>query len=552
MTPEQLADAVRAAATAAFNDRGMDVGLLAGAVSVERPRDRAHGDYASTIALQLARHTRVPSRELAHAIADRLAVHPAIASVDVAGPGFLNVRLRSAAAGSVAGVVVAQGGRYGTGNGLAGRRVNLEFVSANPTGPVHIGSVRWAAVGDALARLLRSQGAAVTTEYYFNDAGAQIDRFASSLLAAARHEPVPDDGYQGDYIDEIAQTLVHDNPGVLAEPDAQALEVFSARGVALMFDRIKSSLASFGVRFEVYFAERDLHDNGELTAALDALRQSGHVYQADGATWIRTTAFGDDKDRVYIRGNGEFTYFAADCAYYLNKRRRGFDKILIVLGADHHGYVGRMRAISAAFGDDPGQTLEILIGQLVNLVRDGQPVRMSKRAGTLATIDDIVAAIGPDATRYALARYSLDAPIDLDLDLWARRSNDNPVYYVQYAHARIASVDRKAVAAGYDRGSGYDASVLSHPRENDLLMALAGYPGVVAAAAELRQPHRVARYLEDLAASYHRFHDTCRVLPRDGGPLDELSRARLWLADATRIVLANGLALLGVSAPDRL
>ena len=430
--------------------------------------------------------------------------------------------------------------------------MNLEFVSANPTGPLHIGGVRWAAVGDALARLLRAEGAGVTTEYYFNDAGAQIDRFASSLLAAARHEPPPDDGYAGEYISEIAGALVKQHPEVLGLPRQQALETFRSGGVALMLDEISASLAGFGVRFDVYFNEKDLHERGELDMALAQLRQSGHVYQADGATWVRTTDFGDDKDRVYVRSNGEFTYFAADCAYYLDKRGRGFDKLVIILGADHHGYIGRMRAVAACFGDDPGQTLEILIGQLVSLLRDGQPLRMSKRAGTVVTINDLVDAIGVDAARYALARYSLDATIDLDLDLWTRRSNDNPVYYVQYAHARISSLLRNAARAGITRGDRYDPSLLTDDRENDLLKALAEFPAVVAAAAELRQPHRVPRYLEDLSGTYHRFYDACRVLPRDDGPLDETGRARLWLAEAARIVLANGLGLLGVTAPDRL
>jgi arginyl-tRNA synthetase len=526
--------------------------VLPATVSVQRPRNPDHGDYASTVALQVAPRAGLPVHELAQAVAARLTSDPAIRSVEVAGPGFLNIRLSSAAVGTIAGLVVEQGKGYGHGPALSGQRLNLEFVSSNPTGPVHLGGVRWAAVGDALARLLRAQGAAVTTEYYFNDAGAQIDRFTASLLAAARHEPPPEDGYLGEYVDEIAATVVRDHPGVLGTSDAGARETFRSEGIALMLGEIKASLADFGVHFHVYFSENELHGGGELEAVLGELRASGHVYEADGATWVRTSDYGDDKDRVFIRGNGEFTYFAADCAYYRNKRNRGFGKILIILGADHHGYVGRMRAIAACLGDDPDQTLEILIGQMVNLVRDGQPVRMSKRAGTITTIDDIVGAIGTDATRFALARYSLDSAIDIDLDLWTRRSNDNPVYYVQYAHARIASLDRKAAKAGLNRGVSYDASLLSHPRENDLLKTLADFPAVVAAAAELRQPHRVARYLEDLAGTYHRFHDACRILPRDKEPFDDVGRARLWLADATRIVLVNGLGLLGLSAPERL
>jgi len=552
VNPAQLAEAVRSAAVAALADRHVDSSVLPATVSLERPRIANHGDYASSLALQVASKAGVPSRELAQAIADKLTGNSAIRSVEIAGPGFLNIRLHAAAAGAIVGLIIREGKAYGRGNGLAGQDVNLEFVSANPTGPVHLGSVRWAAVGDALARLLRAQGAQVTAEYYFNDAGAQIDRFADSLLAAARHQPAPDDGYMGDYVNEIADTVVKSHPGVLGLPGTEAARIFRSAGVALMFDEIKTSLAKFGVHFDVYFAEKDLHERGELGSALEKLRQSGHVYEADGATWVRTTRFGDDKDRVFIRANGEFTYFAADCAYYLDKRARGFNKIIVVLGADHHGYIGRMRAVAECFGDDPDQTLEILIGQLVNLLQGGKPVRMSKRAGTIVAISDIVGAIGVDATRYALARYSLDSPIDLDLDIWTRHSNDNPVYYVQYAHARIASLDRKAAEAGIIRGSRYDAGLLSHARENDLLKSLAAFPGVAFAAAELRQPHRVARYLEELSATYHRFHDECRILPRGDGPIDDLGRARLWLADATRTVLANGLELLGVSAPERL
>ena len=541
-----------AAAVAVLSDRGLDRSVLPAVAGVERPRNPGHGDYASNLALQVARKAGLAPRVMAQAIADKLTSDPAIQSVEIAGPGFLNIRLVPAAAGTVAGAVVEQGEGYGHGRHLAGQRLNLEFVSANPTGPIHIGGVRWAAVGDALTRLLRAQGATVGTEYYFNDAGAQIDRFADSLLAAARNQAPPEDGYVGEYIGEIAGSVLTKHPDVLGRPDSAAHDVFRSEGVALMFHEIKTSLADFGVHVDVYFAEQELHDRDELSSALARLRQSGHVYEAEGATWVRTTDSGDDKDRVYLRANGDFTYFAADCAYYLDKRRRGFGKIIIILGADHHGYVGRLRAIAGCFGDDPDQTLEVLIGQLVNLVRDGQPLRMSKRAGTVVTIDDIVGAIGVDAARYALARYSLDSPIDLDLDLWTRHSNDNPVYYVQYAHARIVSLLRAAAELGITRGGTYDPGLLSHVRENDLLKALAEFPSVVTSAAELRQPHRVARYLEDLASVYHKFYDTCRVLPRDGQSMNDLGQARLWLADAARIVFANGLGLLGVTAPDQL
>jgi arginyl-tRNA synthetase len=551
VTPDQLAALVQTAAADVLTGCGLTATSLPLA-KVERPRHPEHGDYASTIALAAAKAAGLPPRELAAAIAVRVRADPAVSDVEIAGPGFLNIRLTAAATGAIADVIVGQGRAYGRAGTLSGQRVNLEFVSANPTGPVHIGGARWAAVGDALARLLRAQGADVTSEYYFNDAGAQIDRFAESLLAAARNEPVPADGYAGQYISEIAQTVLARHPDLREAPGPQALGAFRAEGVALMFDEIKTSLADFGVHFDGYFAEQDLHDRGDLDAALSRLEAADQVYQADGATWVRTSDFGDDKDRVYRRGNGSLTYFAADCAYYLDKRTRGFDQVVIILGADHHGYVGRMRAVAACFGDDPDQTLEILIGQLVNLVRNGEPVRMSKRAGTVVTIDDLNEAIGVDAARYALARYSLDSPIDLDLDLWTKRSTDNPVYYVQYAHARIASLLRNAAERGYGRGASYDPALLSADRENDLLKALADFPAVVASAAELRQPHRVARYTEDLAGTYHRFHDSCRVLPRDGEEFDDLGAARLWLAEAAKIVLASGLGLLGVNAPDRL
>ncbi|AEB47013.1 MULTISPECIES: arginine--tRNA ligase [Micromonospora] len=554
MTPAELAEAVLAAAHAVFADRGLDRSALPEQTTVERPRNPDHGDYASTLALQLSKKVGVPPRELAGDLAAKLGSTPGIKSVEIAGPGFLNIRLDAAAAGQLARTIVTAGEEYGRGDVLAGLKINLEFVSANPTGPVHIGGVRWAAVGDALSRLLRAAGADVGTEYYFNDAGSQIDRFARSLLAAAKGEPAPEDGYGGAYIAEIANEVTARRPEVLSLDEDAAQEVFRVEGVELMFAEIKSSLRDFGVEFDTYFNEKDLHDRGELEHALNRLREQGHIFEADGATWLRTTDFGDDKDRVLRKSNGEWTYFAADCAYYLDKRERGFDRVVIMLGADHHGYIGRMKAMSACFGDDPAQNLEILIGQLVNLVRDGAPVRMSKRAGTVITLEDLVDAIGVDASRYALARYSSDSPIDIDIELWTRATRDNPVYYVQYVAARTASVGRNAAEVGLTRGDvdAFRPELLDHDKENELLKALAEFPAVVAAAAELREPHRVARYLEDLAGAYHRFYDNCRILPRGDEEVTDLHRARLWLNDATRVVIANGLRLLGVSAPERM
>jgi arginyl-tRNA synthetase len=553
VTPEQLSDVVRSAVAAAV-ERGTLAVAVPDEVVIERPRNPQHGDYATNVALRLAKTAGRPPREVAEVLADALRSHEGIAAVDVAGPGFLNITLAKDALGQIAVRAVTAGKAYGRTETLTGQKLNLEFVSANPTGPVHIGGTRWAAVGDALGRLLQASGAEVTREYYLNDAGAQIDRFARSLYAAAHGRPAPEDGYAGSYIGEIADQVVAAEPGLLDRPEEEQVAVFRARGVELMVAEIRSSLAALGVHFDVFFSETTLHESGALEKAVALLREQGHVYDADGAVWLRTTDFGDDKDRVLVKADGEPTYFAADCAYYLDKRARGFDKVVIMLGADHSGYVGRYKALVAATGDDPDQNLEILIGQLVNLLREGEPVRMSKRAGTVVLLDDLVEAVGVDAARYALARASVDQQIDLDIDLWTRRTNDNPVFYVQYAHARISSLLRGAQELGLALGEAgdVDPALLEHPREGDLLRAIGEFPRVVASAAELRAPHRVARYLEELAGTYHRFYDSCRVLPRGDEEATPVTTARLWLCAATATVLRNGLAVLGVSAPERM
>jgi arginyl-tRNA synthetase len=550
VTPTELSASIRACVAAAVAAGELDVAVPE-TVVVERPKNKEHGDYATNVALQLAKAAGRPPRDVAAVLADRLRAVPGVTTVDIAGPGFLNITLDAAAQGELARTIVQAGPQYGTSDTLAGHNVNLEFVSANPTGPIHIGGTRWAAVGDSLGRVLEASGARVTREYYFNDHGAQIDRFARSLLARAKGEAPPDDGYGGDYITDIAKAVLATVPNALELPDNEAQEVFRREGVELMFAEIKRSLHDFGVDFDVYFHENDLHESGAVEHAIERLRQLGHIYEKDAATWLRTTEFGDDKDRVVIKSDGEPAYIAGDLAYYLNKRERGFDQVVIMLGADHHGYVGRMMAMCACFGDKPHENLEILIGQLVNLVKDGEPVRMSKRAGTVVTLEDLVDAVGVDAARYALARSSTDSMLDIDLDLLTRRTNDNPVFYVQYAHARIASVLRNAAELGVDRGE-LDPSLLTHERESDLLGALGEFPRIVASAAELREPHRVARYLEELAGVYHRFYDACRVLPQGDDEVTDLNRARLWLCEATRVVLANGLHLLGVSAPERM
>ena len=553
MTPEQLQDVVRTAVSGAV-DRGVLAVEVPDEVVVERPKNREHGDYATNIALRLAKAAGRPPREVAELLAGELRGLDGIARVDVAGPGFLNITLAQGALGQIAVNAVIAGEAYGRTDVLAGQRLNLEFVSANPTGPVHIGGTRWAAVGDALGRLLEANGADVTREYYLNDAGAQIDRFARSLQAVANGEDVPEDGYAGSYIGDIAGQVLAAEPGLLDRPADEQLRVFRERGVELMVAEIRSSLDALGVHFDVFFSETSLHETGALEKAVARLREEGHVYDADGAVWLRTTDFGDDKDRVLVKADGEPTYFAADCAYYLDKRARGFDKVVIMLGADHSGYVGRYKALVAAAGDDPATHLEILIGQLVNLLRNGEPVRMSKRAGTVVNMEDLVEAIGVDASRYALARASVDQQIDIDVELWSRKTNDNPVFYVQYAHARISSVLRNAADLGLALGDAGDVDVtlLAHERESDLLRAIGEFPRVLTSAAELRAPHRVARYLEELAGTYHRFYDSCRVLPRGDEEATPLTTVRLWLCAATAQVLRNGLDVLGVSAPERM
>ena len=547
MTPALLADLVRASASEVLARRGLDAAALPDDVGIERPRNPEHGDYATNVALRTAKKAGVPPRDLATWLAEELAGKDGIASAEIAGPGFINLRLAADAQGGIVADVLAGGASYGHGDDYAGRNVNLEFVSANPTGPLHLGGTRWAAVGDALGRVLAARGAKVVREYYFNDAGGQIDRFVRSLVAAALGEPAPDDGYGGAYIGEIAARVVAAEPDALSSPHRE--EIFRRVGVGMMFDEIKAALHAFGTDFDVWFHEQSLHDSGAVTAAVERLKASEKLYFNDGAWWLASSAYGDDKDRPVIKSDGNPAYIAGDIAYFLDKRARGFDLCIYMLGADHHGYISRLKAAAAALGDDPA-VVEVLIGQMVNLVQDGGPVRMSKRAGTVVTMEDLVDAVGVDAARYSLIRSSVDSTLDVDIDLLRRRSNDNPVFYVQYAHARLASLARNAADLGVTPGTEY--GLLEHPREGDLIRTLGEFPTVVASAAELREPHRVARYLEALASAYHKFYDACRVLPMGEEDTTELHRARLALCDAARQVLANGLGMLGVSAPERM
>jgi len=550
VTPADLAELLKTTAAAVLAEHGLDAAALPATVTVERPRNPEHGDYATNLALQLAKKVGKNPRDLAGWLATALAATAGIAAADVAGPGFVNLRIETSAQAVVVDDVLGAGEAYGGSTDLAGTKINLEFVSANPTGPIHIGGTRWAAVGDALGRLLSTQGAEVVREYYFNDHGAQIDRFARSLVAAAKGEPAPEDGYAGDYIADIAAQVVAKVPDVLGQPDDERQETFRAIGVDLMFTHIKKSLHDFGTDFDVYTHEDSMHTSGRVEQAIAKLRETGSIYEKDGATWLRTTEFGDDKDRVVIKSDGNAAYVAGDLAYFLDKRQRGFDLCIYMLGADHHGYIARLKAAAAALGDDPN-TVEVLIGQMVNLVRDGQPVRMSKRAGTVITLDDLVDAIGVDAARYVLIRSSVDSPIDIDLALWSSATTENPVYYVQYAHARLSALARSAAELGIAADTGH-LDLLVHDREGTLMRSLGDFQRVLKTAASLREPHRVCRYLEDLAGDYHRFYDSCRVLPQGDEQPSELNAARLALCSATRQVIANGLAILGVSAPERM
>ncbi|MBP1325670.1 arginyl-tRNA synthetase [Leucobacter exalbidus] len=556
MTPQELATALARILTEIVAARGLDLVVTEQDTPVERPKNREHGDWASNAAMKFAKRMGVNPRELAQEITAKAAEIEGVAKAEIAGPGFINITLDAASAGETARRVVEQGANYGRTETLKGQNINLEYVSANPTGPLHMGHTRWAALGDSTARVLRAAGATVTSEYYINDAGSQMDKFGRSVLAAALGEEAPEDAYPGEYIQALGAQIKAQLPGLaeLAESDrAAAIIEAQELGYQLQLAEIKSSLERFNVHFDVFFSERTLHAKGEngepspIESAVERLREQGHVYEDGGATWVRTSAFGDDKDRVFTRGNGIYTYFAADAAYYLSKKDRGFGEKIYLLGADHHGYIGRLSAIAGAAGDNIDTDITVLIGQLVNL----NGAKLSKRAGNIIELDDLLEWLGSDALRYSLARFPADSPLALDGEKVRSRTNDNPVFYVQYAHARTCAVDRNAEAAGIDR-SAFVPELLTHASETELLGKLQEYPGIIAGAAELREPHRVARFLEELAAAYHRWYDACRVLPLGDEPIGDLHRTRLWLNDAAGQVLRNGLDLIGVSAPERL
>lgn len=561
MTPDELAKEIRAC-LASLVDAGklqMREGDLPLTVVVERPKNPEHGDWSTNVALQIAKKAGLPPREAAALISAEIAEFSGVDGVDIAGPGFINIKLSAASQGELAREIVSLGSRYGRGISLAGQKINVEFISANPTGPLHLGHTRWAAVGDAIARVLEAVGANCDREFYVNDRGVQMDLFGASVQAAALGQPIPENGYHGQYIPVLAQEIVAAHPGLLTMTGEEQRVAFREAAYQAQLAQQKQVLDDFNTHFNTWASERELHESGAVARGFTKLRAAGHVADIDGAVWLKTTDFDDDKDRVLVKSDGELTYFASDTAYYVDKRARGYDRCIYLLGADHHGYVNRLRAVAACAGDDPNENIEVLIGQLVKMMKGGQEVRLSKRAGNLITLEDLVDEVGVDAARYTLIRFPVDSPLVLDLDLLISRTNDNPVFYVQYAHARIASVIRNAAELGlvsadsnsWD-GATFNPSELTNEREGQLLGLLADYPRVVQAAAELREPHRIARYLEEVATGYHSFYAACRVLPQGDEEATDLTIARLWLCAAARQVLANGLDLLGVSAPERM
>ena len=527
-------------------------------LTLDRPKNRDHGDYATSIALALSKSANLQPGVIAKVIVktltdNKLLTTAGISKVDIAGPGFINITLESASQGVVVTEILTAGKKFGTSNILAGKKINLEFVSANPTGPLHLGHTRWAAVGDSLGRVLAAAGAQVSREFYVNDRGNQMDLFGASLRAAALGKARPEDGYHGEYIEDLAKEIVKSNLQITQLAESESISAFTQAGYKLQLEQQRKVLDNFGTHFDTWFSERSLYEDNFFNHSLDKLKKEGHVFEQEGAIWLRTTDFGDDKDRVMIKSDGTFAYFASDSAYYVSKRERGFNLCIYMLGADHHGYVGRIKALAACAGDDPEKDVEVLIGQMVKIIEDGAELKLSKRAGTIITLEELVEKVGTDAARYTLIRFPTDTPMVMDVDLLRKNTNENPVYYVQYAHARICAVLRNAKELGINYGlKFYSPELLTHERERELVGLLAQYPKVLSSAAQLRQPHRVARYIEELASQYHRFYNDCRVLPLGDEKVSDLNSARATLSQATAQVISNGLDLLGVNAPEKM
>ncbi len=526
-------------------------------ISLDRPKNRDHGDFATSIALALAKPAAIAPRVVAEILKSGLEKDEEISSlldaIDIAGPGFINFTVGRASQGAVISEILNRASQFGVGTTLAGVSINLEFISANPTGPLHLGHTRWAAVGDALGRVLTAAGARVSREFYINDRGVQMDKFGASIRAAALGQQTPEDGYHGAYIQDIAKEILAVEPDLVKLGEEEGMIAFRDRGYALQLKQQQGVLDAFGTHFDVWFSEKSLYENDFFKHTQETLVAHGHVFIQDGATWLRTTDFGDDKDRVMIKSDGSHAYFASDSAYYISKRERGYDICFYMLGADHHGYVGRLKALAACAGDDPNYNVEILIGQLVKIMENGEEVKLSKRAGTIITLEELVEKVGVDAARYTLIRYPVDTPMVMDVDLLRTRTNENPVYYVQYAHARICAVLRNATDLNIPFGLDHiHPELLVHERERELIGALGEFPRIVAGAAELREPHRIARYAEELAGLYHGFYADCRVLPMGDETPTDLHAARATLCKSTAQVIANSLTLLGVSAPEKM
>jgi arginyl-tRNA synthetase len=523
--------------------------------ALERPRQPEHGDWATNVALVLAKVAKAPPRAVAEAMVAHLDAPGWVAGVEVAGPGFVNVRLDRRWFAGLVRRILAGKKSFGAVDLGRGERVNVEFISANPTGPLHVGNARLAPTGDALANLLTLTGHKVEREYYLNDAGSQLDLLGASVEAAylellGRPASPPPDGYRGGYVAELAAALQAEQGDTLAGLDpAERRTRVTEWSYQRMLEAIRRTLARLGVHFDVWFSERTLHQSGAIADTVNELRERDLIEDRDGAVWLRTTRFGDDKDRPLIRSSGAPTYLAADIAYYRDKRRRGADRLIFLWGADHHGYIPRIRAVVRVYGDPDG-TAEFVIGQMVRLVRAGQPAKMSKRAGDIVTVDDLIDEVGKDAARYTMLRFSVDTPMEFDIEAVTRQSMDNPVYYVQYAHARLSSVFRQGEQVGFVPVpvEEADLELLDHPMEAALLRQLAAFEELVLVATRQRAPHRLTRYAEELAATFHRFYGECRVLTDDLA----LSSARWWLCQATRQVLGNTLALIGVDAPERM
>jgi arginyl-tRNA synthetase len=523
------------------------------AVELERPSRSEHGDWSTSVALQLAKPAGRKPRDVAEILVKHMAPPETVARVEIAGPGFINFYLTHAWLAGTVREVEEAGDAWGRTQAAEPERIQVEFVSANPTGPLHLGHGRWAAIGDSLANVLDAAGHSVAREFYVNDQGRQMELFGRSIAARylqifERDAGIPEGGYEGAYVTGLAKEIAGEvGDRYVDAPDDERVTFFREEGERRMLAHQREVLERFGVVYDEWFSERSLHESGAVQRVIEVLRELGHVYEQEGATWLRTTDFDDDKDRVLVKSDGELAYLAPDIAYFMDKIRRGFERLIYLWGADHHGHVRRMVAAIRALGEDP-EHAEFIIGQLVNLLRGGKPFRMSKRTGEFVTFDELLDEVGKDAARYLLVRQGADTPLDFDIEQAVAQSQDNPVFYVQYAHARIASIGRHAQEQGIALAPVAEVELkeLQHESELELLRTISEFPEVIEVAARLRAPHRITRYAEDLAASFHAFYRDCRVVSDDAS----LTQARLHLSRAAQITLANALRLLGVSAPD--